>query len=47
MARVHPCNRRNSRIHGEHETKGLCLRQVKQEQISAFSSVGLGLVSQR
>jgi hypothetical protein len=33
MARVHPGNHRNSRIHGEHETKGLCLRQVKQEQI--------------
>lgn len=31
MARVHPGKRRNSRTHGEHQTKGLCLRQVKQE----------------
>jgi hypothetical protein len=31
MARVHPGNRRSSRIHGEHQTKRLCLRQVKQE----------------
>lgn len=36
MARVHSGNRRNSCIHGEHQTKGLCLG-VKRKQILAIS----------